>query len=339
MKENGMETRRLGELNVSAVGLGCMGMSHAYGGQPEAESIATLRRAVDLGVTLFDTAEVYGPYENEVLLGKALKGLRDKVVIATKFGFKIAPEGKSGSERMIGLNGTPENAKKVADESLKRLRIEAIDLFYLHRVDPTVPVEESVGAMADLVKAGKVRYLGLSEASAEEVRRAHAVQPITALQSEYSLWERNVEAEILPMLRELNIGFIPFAPLGRGFLTGSITSAGDIAPGDFRERLPRFQPEALAANARLLATIENVANAHGRTKAQIALAWALHKGRDVVPIPGTRRISRLEENVQAADIKLSSAEMDALDVAIPPDQIVGDRYGQAGAWASKNARN
>src|SRR6516165_2969674 len=255
----GMETRRLRELNVSAVGLGCMGMSHAYGGQPEAESIVTIRRAVELGVTLFDTAEVYGPYENEVLLGKALKGVRDRVVIATKFGFKIAPEGKSGSDRMIGVNGTPENAKKVADESLKRLGIEVIDLYYLHRVDPTVPVEDSVGAMADLVKAGKVRYLGLSE--------------------------------------------------------------------------------ALAANARLLIAIENIATALGRTKAQIALAWVLHKGRDIVPIPGTRRVSRLEENVQATEVRLSRAEMDTLDAAMPPDQIVGDRYGQAGAWASKNARN
>ncbi len=191
---------------------------------------------------------------------------------------------------------------------------------------------------AELAKAGKVRYLGLSEANAEQIRRAHAVYPITALQSEYSLWERNVEAEILPTLRELNIGFVPFAPLGRGFLTGSIASAGDIAHGDFREKLPRFQPEALAANARLLTTIENIATAHGRTKAQIALAWALHKGRDVVPIPGTRRIARLEENVQATDVQLSPTEMDALDVAMPPDQVVGDRYGQAGAWASNDAR-
>jgi len=334
-----METRRLGELNVAAIGLGCMGMSHAYGGQPEAESIATLRRAVELGVTLFDTAEAYGPYENEVLLGKALKSVRDRVVIATKFGFRIAPEGKSGSDRMIGLNGRPENAKRVADESLNRLGIDVIDLYYLHRVDPIVPVEESVGAMADLVKAGKVRYLGLSEASAEHVRRAYAVHPITTLQSEYSLWERNVEAEILPTSRELNIGFVPFAPLGRGFLTGSIANPNDIAPGDFRETLPRFRPEALAANARLLAAIEKVASAHGRTKAQIALAWVLHKGRDIVPIPGTRRISRLEENVQAADIELSAADMDALDVAMPADQIVGDRYGQAGAWASKEVRS
>jgi len=265
--------------------------------------------------------------------------VRDRVVIATKFGFRIAPEGKSGSDRMIGLNGRPENAKRVADESLNRLGIDVIDLYYLHRVDPIVPVEESVGAMADLVKAGKVRYLGLSEASAEHVRRAYAVHPITTLQSEYSLWERNVEAEILPTSRELNIGFVPFAPLGRGFLTGSIANPNDIAPGDFRETLPRFRPEALAANARLLAAIEKVASAHGRTKAQIALAWVLHKGRDIVPIPGTRRISRLEENVQAADIELSAADMDALDVAMPADQIVGDRYGQAGAWASKEVRS
>ena len=199
-------------------------------------------------------------------------------------------------------------------------------------------IEEVIGVMADLVRQGKVRFLGLSEAGEQTIRRAHAVHPIAALQSEYSLWERNVEAEILPTVRELNIGFVPFAPLGRGFLTGSIASAGDIAPGDFREKLPRFQPEALAANARLLIAIENIATALGRTKAQIALAWVLHKGRDIVPIPGTRRVSRLEENVQATEVQLSPAEMDALDVAMPPDQIVGDRYGQAGAWASKNAR-
>lgn len=333
-----MDVRRLGpDLTVSALGLGCMGMSHAYGGQPEAESIATLHRAVELGITFFDTAEVYGPYENEVLLGKALKGVREKVVIATKFGFKIAAAGASGADRMIGVNGTPANARKVADESLQRLGIDVIDLYYLHRVDPSVPVEDSVGAMADLVKAGKVRHLGLSEATAEQIRRAHAVHPIAALQSEYSLWERNVEADILPTIRELDIGFVPFAPLGRGFLTGAIASAGDIAPGDFRQKLPRFQPDALAANVRLLEAVDRIAAAHGATKAQIALAWVLAKGDDIVPIPGTRRISRLEENVGALNVRLSAADMEALDAAMPAAEVVGDRYGQAGAWASKKA--
>jgi aryl-alcohol dehydrogenase-like predicted oxidoreductase len=331
-----MQTRHLGPaLEISALGLGCMGMSHAYGGQPEADSIATIRKAVELGITFFDTAEVYGPYENEILLGRALRGLRDEVVIATKFGFRIAPEGRSGSDRMIGVNGTPENARRVADESLKRLGVDVIDLYYLHRVDPAVPVEESVGAMADLVKAGKVRYLGLSEATADQIRRAHAVHPITALQSEYSLWERNVEAEILPIVRELNIGFVPFAPLGRGFLAGSISSASDISPGDFRQKLPRFQADALASNARLLTAVDRIAIARGCTKAQIALAWVLHKGNDIVPIPGTRRISRLEENIGATTIKLSSAENDELDAAMPADKIVGDRYGQAAFWASQ----
>ncbi len=331
-----MRTRRLGpELEVSALGLGCMGMSHAYGGQEEAKSIATLRRAVDIGVTFLDTAEVYGPYENEILLGKALGGLRDRVTIATKFGFDIAPESADGVDRMIGLNGRPENARRVCEASLKRLGVEVIDLYYLHRVDPAVPVEESVGAMGDLVRQGKVRHIGLSEADAATIRRAHAEFPLTALQSEYSLWTRGVEEEILPTLRELNIGFVPFSPLGRGFLAGSVTSTDDLAEGDFRRRLPRFQEEAMAANARFLATLEKIARAHDITKAQLALAWVMAKGDDIVPIPGTRRIERLEENARAVEVELSAKDIEAIEAAIPPDQITGERYGNVAAFVPK----
>ena len=323
-----MQTRHLGPLSVASLGLGCMGMSHAYGAaQDEAQSIALIHRAVDLGVTLFDTAEVYGPYANEELLGRALKGRRDKATIATKFGFRIAAEGASGHDRMAGLDGRPENAKKVCDESLKRLGVETIDLFYLHRVDPAVPIEETVGAMADLVRAGKVRHLGLSEADAATIRRASAVHPIAALQSEYSLWSRGIEAEILPTIRELGVGLVPFAPLGRGFLTGALTSADQLSADDFRRSLPRFQAEALAANARLLAGIEAIAAAHGASKAQIALAWVLAQGDDIVPIPGTTKIARLEENIAAAAIKLSAQDLAALAAAVPPDQVVGERYG------------
>lgn len=329
-----MQKRRLGpELEVSALGFGCMGLSHAYGGQEEDKSIATLQRAVEIGITLFDTAEVYGPYANEIVVGKALKPYRDRVVIATKFGFKIAPEGP-GVDRMVGLDGSPANAKKVAEESLKRLGTDVIDLYYLHRPDPAVPIEDSVGAMADLVKAGKVRWLGLSEVDADQLRRAHAVHPIAALQSEYSLWTRGVEAEILPTVRELGIGFVPFSPLGRGFLAGGITSTAELGEGDFRRKLPRFQEDALAANARLLATLDRIAAAHGITKAQLALAWVLAKGDDIVPIPGTRRIDRLEENVGAAAVTLSPADIAEIEAAVPPDEVVGDRYA-AGAFVPK----
>ena len=332
-----MESRRLGPLTVSALGLGCMGMSHAYGGQEEAASLATIRRAVELGVAFFDTAEVYGPFANEELVGAALAGVRDAVVIATKFGFRILP-GKSGHAAMAGLDGRPEQAKAVCEASLKRLRVEAIDLFYLHRVDPAVPVEESVGAMADLVRAGKVRAIGLSEVDAATIRRAHAVHPLTAVQSEYSLWAREVEAEVLPTLRDLRIGFVPFSPLGRGFLAGSVTSAADLGAEDFRRTLPRFQQEAIDANLRLVARLDALARAKGATKAQIALAWVMAKGRDfglpIVPIPGTRRIDRLEENVAAAAISLSAAEMARIEAAAPASEVVGARYG-GGAWTPR----
>lgn len=331
-----MHHRRLGpELTVSAIGLGCMGMSHAYGGQDEAASIATLRRAIDLGVTFLDTAEVYGPYANETLIGRAIAGRRNEVTIATKFGFRIAPEDAPGVDRMIGLDGRPENARRAADASLKRLGVEVIDLYYLHRVDPDVPVEESVGAMGDLVRAGKVRFIGLSEADAPTIRRAHQEFPVTALQSEYSLWTRGVEAEILPAIRELNIGFVPFSPLGRGFLAGSVGSTGDLADNDFRRRLPRFQDEALKANRRFVETLERIAAAHGVTKAQLALAWVLAKGEDIVPIPGTRRIDRLEENAGSLAVALSPQDIAEIEAAVPPGEVVGDRYGNVAAYVPK----
>lgn len=329
-----MKTRRLGpDLDISALGLGCMGMSHGYGGQDEAESLAVIARAVDLGVTLFDTPEVYGPYTNEELLGKALAGVRQRVVIATKFGFGIADAapGRSGVDRMQGLNGRPDNARRVAEASLKRLRTDVIDLYYLHRVDPQVPVEESVGAMGDLVRAGKVRHIGLSEVDAATLRRAHKEFPVTAVQSEYSLWSRAVEDEVLPTLRELKIGFVPFSPLGRGFLAGGVTNVEELAADDFRRKLPRFQKQAMEANARFVARLDEIARAHGVTKAQIALAWALAKGEDIAPIPGTRKIARLEENVRAADIALAPADVAALEEAVPAAEIVGERYA-SGAW-------
>lgn len=333
-----MQTRRLGPLTVSALGLGCMGMSHAYGGQEESDSLAVIRRAVDLGVTLFDTAEVYGPFTNEELLGKALAGLRDKVVIATKFGFRIDPAKGTGHAAMVGRDGRPEHAKEVCEASLKRLRTDVIDLFYLHRVDPAVPVEESVGAMADLVRAGKVRAIGLSEVDADTLRRAYAVHPIAAVQSEYSLWSRDVETEILPTLREWGIGLVPFSPLGRGFLAGGVTRADELGADDFRRTLPRFQDEAMVANAAMVERIDALARARGVTKAQIALAWTMAKGRaagvDVVPIPGTRRRARLEENVAAARLDLGDADIAAIEAAAPAEAVVGARYG-AGAWTAK----
>ena len=323
-----MRTRRLGQdLEVSAMGLGCMGMSHAYGGQEEAKSIATLHRAVDIGVTFLDTAEVYGPYENEILLGKALAGMRDKVTIATKFGFRIAPEGADGTSRMIGLDGRPENARRVAEASLKRLGTDVIDLYYLHRPDPEVPIEESVGAMGDLVRAGKVRFVGVSETSADQLRRAHREHPIAAIQSEWSLWTRGIEDEVLPTARELGIGIVPFSPLGRGFLAGAVDASTEFAETDFRRNLPRFQKEAMEANARFVATLDRIATDHGVTKAQLALAWVLARGDDVVPIPGTRRIDRLEENVGAVAITLSPDDVAAIEAAVPAAEVVGDRYG------------
>jgi aryl-alcohol dehydrogenase-like predicted oxidoreductase len=321
-----MDHRKLGsDLAVSMLGLGCMGMSFAYGGQPEADSIAALRRAVDLGVTFFDTAEVYGPFENETLVGKALKPFRERIVIATKFGFKISESGE-GVARMIGLDSRPEHVRAVAEASLKRLGVDVIDLFYQHRVDPAVPIEDTVGAMADLVREGKVRALGLSEASAATIRRAHSVHPIAAVQSEYSLWSREPEAEVLPVCRELGIGFVPYSPLGRGLLTGAIKNPGALDADDWRRTLPRFQPDAMAANRTRLDTLAGIAGAKGATTAQLALAWVLHQGDFIVPIPGARKIAHLEDNCAAADITLTKADCAAIEQAAPPDSVSGGRY-------------
>ncbi|MBY5865284.1 aldo/keto reductase [Rhizobium leguminosarum] len=324
-----MKTRKLGnDLTVSAVGLGCMGMSFAYGASDDAESIKTLHRAIDLGVTFFDTAEVYGPFTNEVLLGKALKPFRDRVVIATKFGFKIDAN-EPGIAAIAGVDSRPEHVRVVAEASLKRLGIDTIDLFYQHRVDPDVPIEETVGAMAELVKEGKVRALGLSEAGSATIRRAHAVHPIAALQSEYSLWTRDPEEEVLATCRELGIGFVPYSPLGRGFLTGAIRKVEDLAADDFRRQVPRFQAENFDANAALVSTLERLAAEKGVTAAQLALAWVLSQGDDIVPIPGARKLHHLEQNAAAADIVLSPAELEQLSEAIPAGQVAGKRYSDA----------
>ncbi|MBQ1543968.1 aldo/keto reductase [Caulobacter sp. CCUG 60055] len=326
-----MKTRKLGKsgLEVSAIGLGCMGMSWAYGpAADEKDAVAVLHRAVELGVTLFDTAEVYGPYVNEELVGRGLKGLRDKAVIATKFGFDIPPG--DGPRRPVGVNSRPEHIKAVADASLKRLGIETIDLFYQHRVDPNVPIEDVAGAVGDLVAAGKVRFFGLSEAGAQTIRRAHAVHPVSALQSEYSLWERGPEAEVLPTVRELGIGFVPYSPLGRGFLTGAVKDAESLGADDFRRTLPRFQGEALGRNLSLVEALTGLARQKGVTAAQLALAWLLHQGEDIAPIPGTTKIGRLEENAGAAAIALSAEDLAAIGAAIPETAVEGDRYDERG---------
>ncbi|HLN61589.1 MAG TPA: aldo/keto reductase [Symbiobacteriaceae bacterium] len=317
--------RKLGKqgLEVSALGLGCMGMSQSYGPADETESIATIDRALDLGVTFFDTAEVYGPFHNEELLGRALKGRRADVVIATKFGFRIE------NGRNVGLNSRPEHIREAVEESLRRLQTDYIDLLYQHRVDPSVPIEEVVGAMADLVREGKVRCLGLSEAGEKTIRRAHAVHPISALQSEYSLWERNLEERIIPALRELGIGLVPFSPLGRGFLTGTAKRAEEYPEGDFRRGDPRYQGANFDANMRAAAAVHELAAQKGATPGQIALAWLLHKGDDMVPIPGTKRRTFLEENVGSATLTLSAQEMATLDRTLAPDQVAGPRYNAA----------
>ncbi|TPI66964.1 aldo/keto reductase [Mesorhizobium sp. B3-1-3] len=321
-----MKTRKLGtELEVFPVGLGCMGMSFGYGGQPETEAIATLRRAVEIGVTFFDTAEVYGPFENEILLGKALKPVRDHVTIATKFGFKISEHG-SGMDRMIGVDSRPEHVKAVAEASLKRLNTDVLDLYYQHRVDPNVPIEDTVGAMTELVREGKVRALGLSEVSGATLRRAHAVHPIAAVQSEYSLWSRDPEDEIFAVCRELGIGFVPYSPLGRGLLTGTLDKPDALGAADWRRTLPRFQAEAMAANNAVIAVLEKLAAEKGVTPAQLALAWVLHQGDFIVPIPGARKIRHLEQNTAAAGIELSAAEVAAIGDALSPDKVVGKRY-------------
>ncbi len=320
-----METRKLGsELKVSALGLGCMGMSFAYGGQEEQASFDTFRRALDLGITFFDTAEIYGPFDNEKVVGRALRSVRDQVVIATKFGFRFDDKGA-----ITGTDSRPEHVREVAEASLKRLGIEVIDLLYQHRVDPDVPIEETVGAMADLVKEGKVRALGLSEAGASTIRRAHAVHPIAAVQSEYSLITRDPEAEVLPTCRELGIGFVPFSPLARGLLSGLIRSKDELPEGDARRNYPRFSDANIQSNLALVDRIAEIAKAKNCTAAQIALAWVLHQGDFIVPIPGARKLKNLEDNARAADIGLTPEEVASLSEAVPPSEVAGERYGAA----------
>ena len=319
-----MDRRRLGAqgLEVSAQGLGCMGMTWAYGGGSEAAGLATIDRALELGITFLDTAEIYGPYTNEELVGRAVAGRRDRFEIATKFGFTVSPE----RPRDRGVDGSPENVRRACEGSLKRLGIDHIDLYYQHRIDPGVPIEDTVGAMAELVQAGKVRYLGLSEASAATIRRAHATHPITAVQSEYSLWTRDPEDGVLDTLRELGIGFVAYSPLGRGFLTGQIRSMDDLAADDWRRTNPRFQEDTLRENLVLADRVTELASQRGITPAQLALAWVMAKGEDIVPIPGTKSPKRLEENAAAADVKLSPSDVAELDAAISPDAVRGSRY-------------
>ena len=328
-----MKTRQLGSqgLQVSAVGLGCMGMSFAYGDSDESETLGTLHKALELGCNFWDTAEVYGPYTNEQLIAKALKGRRDQVVVATKFGFDIAEEapGRTGAQRMVGLDSRPQHIRDVVHASLKRLDIETIDLLYQHRVDPQVPIEDVVGTMADLVREGKVRFLGLSEPSAQTLRRAHAVHPISAVQSEYSLWSRDVEQTSLPACRELNIGFVPYSPLGRGALTGTLPAPDQLAADDFRRGLPRFQADAWERNTPVIATLQRMAEEHGCTAAQLALAWVLAQGEQIVPIPGARREKHLRENIAAADLVLTPADLQEIGAAQDPAKVQGERYTAA----------
>lgn len=333
-----MKYRTLGQgLDVSAIGIGCMPMVHGgninYGGGGDAEEgIATIHRAIDLGVTFFDTAEIYGPFQNEELVGEAIKGKRDGLVIATKFGFKFeaSPTAKFEGSQITGVDSSPANIRRACEGSLKRLGIDTIDLYYQHRVDPNVPIEETVGVMAELVKEGKVRHLGLSEAGAQTIRRAHAVHPITALQSEYSLWERGVEDEILPACEELGIGFVPYSPLGRGFLTGQIKSRADLPADDWRHSDPRFSEENFGANLTIVDAVRGVAERKGVSLAQIALGWLIAQGSHVVPIPGVKRRATLEDSVKAAEVQLTAAELDELETAIPTDAVQGPRYREQG---------
>lgn len=323
-----MRESQLGELTVSCLGLGCMGMSQSYGVQSDdAESIATVHAAIDAGCTFIDTADVYGDGANEELVGRALAGRRDEVVLATKFGFQRPATG--GAMPNV-VNGTPEYAAAALDASLQRLGVDHVDLWYLHRRDPQVPIEETVGAMAEAVAAGKVRYLGLSEVSGETVRAAHAVHPISAVQSEWSLWTRDPETGVLPTLRELGIGFVPFSPLGRGFLTGQITSPDDFPEDDMRRGLPRFSGENFQRNLDLVAKVKALAAAKGVLPSQLALAWLLAQGNDIAPIPGTKRRSYLAENLGAVEVSFSAEELAALDAAFPPDAVAGDRYAPGG---------
>jgi aryl-alcohol dehydrogenase-like predicted oxidoreductase len=322
-----MKQRKLGSqgLKVAAVGLGCMGMSEFYGAADEAESLATLNRAVELGITLFDTADAYGPFKNEELVGKALRGRRDQVVIATKFGFRRDEKGQA-----LGLSGRPEYVRSACDASLRRLGIDCIDLYYQHRVDTEVAIEDTIGAMADLVKAGKVRYLGMSEAGALTIRRAHRVHPISAVQTEYSLWSRDVEEDVLPTLRELGIGLVAYSPLGRGFLTGQIKRIEDLAADDFRRLLPRFQGENFQKNLDLVEEVKRIAGTKGITPGQLALAWVLAQGNDIVPIPGTKRRKYLEENAAAAEVKLTASDLASIEAVMPRGAASGMRYHEAG---------
>ncbi|MGC3996758.1 MAG: aldo/keto reductase [Anaeromyxobacter sp.] len=322
-----MELRALGTqgLTVSAVGLGCMGMSEFYGPADEAASIATIHRALELGITFLDTADMYGPFKNEVLVGRAVKGRRDKVVIATKFGNERRPDGS-----WVGINGRPEYVKAACDGSLQRLGVDHIDLYYQHRVDSNVPIEDTVGAMADLVRQGKVRFLGLSEAAPATIRRAHAVHPISALQTEYSLWSRDPEDAILPTLRELRIGFVPYSPLGRGFLTGRFRKPEDLPESDFRRTSPRFQGENFQRNLALVDQINAMARERGVKPSQLALAWVLAQGKDVAPIPGTTAVAHLEENATATSIFLTAQELARIDAVAPRGAAAGDRYPPAG---------
>jgi aryl-alcohol dehydrogenase-like predicted oxidoreductase len=321
-----MQKRTLGKtgLEVSTLGLGCMGMSFSYGAvHDEGEMISLMHKAVDMGITFFDTAEVYGPFTNEVLVGKALSPIREKVVIATKFGFNLKPDGSPGWQ---GVNSRPEHVKQVADASLKRLNVDSIDLFYQHRVDPNVPIEEVAGAVKDLIAAGKVKHFGLSEAGAQTIRRAHAVQPVAALQSEYSLWWRKPEAEIIPTLEELGIGLVPYSPLGKGFLTGKMDADTKVATNDFRSQLPRFAPEAMRANQAFVELLAKIAQEKGATPAQIALAWLLAQKPWIVPIPGTTKLHRLEENLGAVSVTLTGADLKQIDEAVSKVPVQGDRY-------------
>jgi aryl-alcohol dehydrogenase-like predicted oxidoreductase len=324
-----MNTRKLGSLEVSTLGLGCMGMSAFYGSTDESEAIATIHRALELGINFLDTAQLYGPMTNEELVGRAIKGHRDEYVIATKFARRLEPTTKPGDLSTIGpLDGSAEHVRSSIEGSLQRLGTDHVDLYYQHRVDPNVPIEETVGAMAELVQQGKVRHIGLSEAAPETIRRAHAVHPITAVQTEYSLWTRDPEAEILPTCRELGIGFVPYSPLGRGFLSGRFKSPDELDENDFRRHGPRFTGDNLDANLKLAAKVAEIAQEKGITPAQLALAWVLAQGEYLVPIPGTKRRKYLEENAAAADVQLTEADLARIEAELP--KVAGARYDEAG---------